>query len=226
LNKRLSQVFTTPVTGSDQQWEAIAKEFDRIENNRDNKIPLSEFESKYSKFFNAANIELLGSSISIESGRWKQDSEDFLKRIDPYQPFMVVSDTDRDHILKVFPPIFRRVNALTPDSETGKQASSIMDENGVPMTVKEVTSICTTIFERLGTDANVQRQLDALLLMKQGLHVTQNRKAIMNDIACTDFIIKNFDDPDVIIGTKEPDVENNEERLSAEDCGVVFLDDD
>lgn len=224
LNRRFSQVMTNRVSGTEQQWEAMAKEFDRIENSRDNKIPLSEFEFKYSKFFNPENAKLIGSSISLESGKWREDSEEFVKRIDPYQPFMVVSDNDHNHILKVFPPLFRRVNALTPDTETGKQNSAIFDENGQPMSVKEVTAMCTTFFERFGTDPNAQRQMEALLLMKQGLYVVQNKEEIMKDIACTDFIVKNSNNPDAILGDGAP-VENNDGSLSAEDCGIVFEDD-
>lgn len=223
----------SPISGTElsieqnaKEWKEMCEEFNRITNEKSIKIPKSEFEEKYSKFYNPKNMDLLRKGTTqFES--WREDCNEFLKRIDPYRPFEVVDDNDPTIVIRTFPPIFRMIDTLnTPN--LGKGIKRNYDAEGNIIDTNYLSSVVNNVFDKLGTHQLRAVRDKGTAILHGCVHGVQDPKTIEGDIEATDFILKKF-----ILDCKEQNEhsiynENNKNKKdnntsnSLEDYGVEF----
>ena len=228
LTNRLANINNGNAVESDtREWEDLYSGFVEVtEKEFTNKIPKTEFEAKYSKFFNKDNIGLTKfSSTSPEFKNWKRDCEEFKQRVDFYRPIEVVDDNDPDTVIQVFPPILRRPDMLKPPKEIGEQLSAVPDEDGSYMTVAEVVGMTNAYFDKHSSSDNARRRQDARTLMGQCLNIVQDRDALKKDIAGTNAIVTEFERRRRILAGESPDsIQIDTGEQSSEEIGITFDD--
>ena len=226
LTNRLANINNGNAVESDtREWKDLYAGFVEVtEKEFTNKIPESEFEAKYSKFFNKDNLALTKfSSTSPEFTNWKRDCEEFKQRVDFYRPIEVVDDHDPNIVKQVFPPILRRPDMLKPSKEVGEQLSAVPDENGGYMTVAEVVSMTNAYFDKHSSSDDARRRHDARTLMHQSLSVVQDRATLKQDVVCTDAIVGEFERRRRILAGEAPDsIQIDTGEQSSEEIGITF----
>lgn len=207
-----------PIENANKEWEHMYKEFNALQATKDNKIPQSEFEAKYSIFFNPENMDTFNEG-SETAYAWKQRSEEFLRRINPYCPFYVVDDHDHDKILKVFPPIFHEVDTLnTPN--LGKNRPIVKDDEGNIIDTAYITGVVNNVFDKFGNhQLQSKRQEGAKILNNCLMHV-QDKSKLVEDVKNTDVILHNF-----IAESRSGSTRSDGTEKSAEDFGIQFDED-
>lgn len=210
----LSKDRPDPKLSSDRAWQDMYKEFNQLQASKDNKIPKSEFESRYSIFFNRENVNTFKHKSTVGE-MWKYRSEEFLRRIDPYRPFFVVDDYDSDKILKVFPPIFREVDTL--NIKKGR-VSPIKDERGAPIDSAALAAVVNNIFDKYSAHQLPHMKRAGVTLLKNCILAMQDKKRVLTDVAMTDTLLKHFynRDSDVDTDKRETSIDD------IEDYGITY----
>lgn len=175
-----------------KDWKDMCEEYNRLVDSKPVKISKSEFELKYSKFYNPENIGLLKIGTQ-EFDKWREDCAEFLNRINPYRPFEVVDDNDPNIVIRTFPPILRQVDTLnTPN--LGKNVEKRYDEEGNIIDTNYLTSVVNNVFDKFSTHQLQSVRNKGATILHQCMHGVQNIDTINKDIEATDFIFQKFID--------------------------------
>lgn len=206
------------VENNAKEWKELCEEFNKIQTSITNKIPKSEFEARYSIFYNKENVDKF-SSRSATAELWRDRSEEFLKRIDPYRPFYVVDDNDHDRILKTFPPIFRQVNTINDPFTSGDQEykNKFTDEFGQPVGSEFLANVVNNVFDRYSTHQLASKRQEGAILLRNCMLQVQNKETLIEDVKATDVLFKYFN---TNINHNNSDDDTGSSHI--EDMGISF----
>lgn len=230
MQEKLNAVNTLSVeTQSENEWKDIYTNYMNVVHTiYNNKIPKSEFEAKYSKFYNPANKALCNiANVSSEALNWRHDCNEFLTRIDRCRPILIVADNDHDEIIQILPPIFRMADALHTDDTN---PSKIEVEDGKFLTNKEVVSMVSGLFDNGSISENSILRGKAKELMRQCLTSVQDLECQIGDVIMTNSIINEFirrkmamdESNNTYPESTSVDVNSDNDSSSIEELGIVF----
>ena len=213
--RELSSTLPDSADIAKKEWEEMYVEFNRLQKTKDNKIPQSEFEAKYSKFYNPENIGTFTSG-SVEAAMWKEDSEEFLRRINPYCPIYIVDDDDPNKVLRTLLPLFRESDTLNNSIAKGRTIAR--DEEGNPLDTAYLTGVVNNVFDKLGNHQLPSKRREGAKILNQCIMHVQDEKKLVEDVRHTDVLIKQF----VAEKAARDGAAIDTEEHSSEEYGISF----